>query len=435
MEFSLRILPELRDFLDPLEPDEKETLEKLLIAEGCRDPIVVWEEENAILDGHNRYEMCKKHGIPYAVVHYSFPDIEAALNWMEENQNGRRNWSKESKKRYIERRLARGDTHKAIAEKVGLTRGRVTQIAKEVNNYPSDNSDKLSPTSELTPTENLEAIVQEKVQERVTQLEAMYQEKQSRAIAERVKLEHDAAEKRLAEMKAELESERGYTAEAAHSANAFWAEVQQLKAQLQEAKENAAVPEPVIVERVIEKPVPSPELEERLKQKEADLNAAMEALEEKSHVEEVAQRVNRESMEEHFKVREKVLQAKLAEKAKEMDEAAKAGLEVSELQKQKDQLHSEIANLRSDLEYETNVERIRKYFRKVESGVVDSLRIVEILKEKILQDPIFCRFTFEEMVSVRDDILHMHDATGEATSLLDRLLEQMREGLNLHVVK
>jgi transposase-like protein len=138
MEYSLRILPELRDFLEPLEPDEKETLERLLLAEGCRDPLVVWEEKNAILDGHNRYEICKKHGIPYTVIYYSFPNMEAALAWMEENQNGRRNWSREARNRYIKRRLARGDTHKAVADDTGLSRVRITQIAKKVNNLPSD---------------------------------------------------------------------------------------------------------------------------------------------------------------------------------------------------------------------------------------------------------------------------------------------------------
>jgi DNA repair exonuclease SbcCD ATPase subunit len=222
----------------------------------------------------------------------------------------------------------------------------------------------------------------------------------------------------------------------------------EMEAALNEAKEKVATyqdvmtqirrapaPKPVVVEKVVEKPIVSPELEERVRRKEAELDAAMKALEEKSQLEEVADRVNRESMEERYRLQEEALQKKLAEKVEEMDAAAKAGLEVTELQKQKERLNFEIANLKNDLEYETHVERIRKYFRKVESGVVDTLRVVELLNEKILQDPMFCRFTFEEMVSVRDDVLHMHEATGEAGTLLDQLLAQMREGLNLHVVQ
>jgi DNA repair exonuclease SbcCD ATPase subunit len=211
-------------------------------------------------------------------------------------------------------------------------------------------------------------------------------------------------------------------------------ETERLRKELEAAK-NAPAPEPIIIEKVVEKPVASPELEERLRQRETELEAERKALEEKTRLKEISEKIDRENMEEHFKVREQLLKEELAQKEAEMDKASKAGLEITELQKQKDRLQFEILNLRNDLEYETHAEKTRTYFRKVASGVVDSLRIVELLNEKVLQDPVFCRFSMEELALVRDDISHMHDATVVAIELLDQLLDKIKGGLELHVVK
>ena len=38
-------------------------LEQNLISDGCRDPLTTWH--GVIIDGHNRYELCRKHQIPF----------------------------------------------------------------------------------------------------------------------------------------------------------------------------------------------------------------------------------------------------------------------------------------------------------------------------------------------------------------------------------
>lgn len=86
-----RIHPDLERNLRALTADERGELERNILAEGCRDPIVVWKEENAILDGHNRFRVCKKHGTPYKVAHVSLPSLDAALAWQVRNQFGKRN--------------------------------------------------------------------------------------------------------------------------------------------------------------------------------------------------------------------------------------------------------------------------------------------------------------------------------------------------------
>jgi hypothetical protein len=44
-----------------------------------------------LVDGHNRYKICKKNNIPYKVKKIDFKDIEEVKIWMVENQMGRRN--------------------------------------------------------------------------------------------------------------------------------------------------------------------------------------------------------------------------------------------------------------------------------------------------------------------------------------------------------
>src|ERR1019366_9802307 len=80
---------EFHSLIAPLQPDEHRQLEANLIAEGCRDALVVWN--GILLDGHNRLEICSRLRIPYRTSKIELPDRESAKLWIEENQVGRRN--------------------------------------------------------------------------------------------------------------------------------------------------------------------------------------------------------------------------------------------------------------------------------------------------------------------------------------------------------
>jgi transcriptional regulator with XRE-family HTH domain len=89
---QIRINDELRKYIDPLTESERATLERSLLAEGCRDALVLWED--VLVDGHNRYDICQKHGIPYKVTqNTSFQSMEDVMLWMIENHLGRRSVS------------------------------------------------------------------------------------------------------------------------------------------------------------------------------------------------------------------------------------------------------------------------------------------------------------------------------------------------------
>jgi len=90
---KLKIKREFRNLIPPLSPEEYQQLEQNILADGkCCDTIKVWR--GYIVDGHNRYSICKKHGIFYSVEKLRFSCAEEVKVWIAENQLGRRNLNK-----------------------------------------------------------------------------------------------------------------------------------------------------------------------------------------------------------------------------------------------------------------------------------------------------------------------------------------------------
>ena len=102
--FKPAIDPEFQPLFPPLRPEEYAQLEESLVREGCRDPLVVWAGHNILLDGHNRYEICTRLGIPFGVLGIELPDREAALDWIDRNQLGRRNLTRDQYLLFLGRR-------------------------------------------------------------------------------------------------------------------------------------------------------------------------------------------------------------------------------------------------------------------------------------------------------------------------------------------
>lgn len=85
----MKIDVEFQSLIPPLTYEEKKMLEESILSEGCRDAIVVWND--TIIDGHNRYEICTKHGIPFETVSREFENRNEVIEWIIKNQFGRRN--------------------------------------------------------------------------------------------------------------------------------------------------------------------------------------------------------------------------------------------------------------------------------------------------------------------------------------------------------
>ena len=116
---KMKINPTFRALIPPLAPEELAQLEANIINDGCRDPLVVWN--GTLIDGHNRYAICEKHGIKFETVEMEFADEDAAMDWMDANQLGRRNLTPD------QRSLLRGrryDRTKPTRAQTGAMKGK-----------------------------------------------------------------------------------------------------------------------------------------------------------------------------------------------------------------------------------------------------------------------------------------------------------------------
>jgi len=87
---SIFIADEFKTLIPPLAPEEYAQLEANILTEGCRDALVLWDD--VLIDGHNRYGICQKHGIPFATVQTTtIQSYDDAVLWIVQNQLGRRN--------------------------------------------------------------------------------------------------------------------------------------------------------------------------------------------------------------------------------------------------------------------------------------------------------------------------------------------------------
>jgi N6-adenosine-specific RNA methylase IME4 len=145
--------PEFRQLIPPLTPDERAQLEANLLADGCRDALVVWAGENILLDGHNRLDICQAHGIEFDVYELEMADRDEAMLWISENQLGRRNLKPDQlvAVAYVVQMLRSEIAKRLRAVKGGLTGG----IGRPKNSLEADVSTKLSDE----PTERTRAAV------------------------------------------------------------------------------------------------------------------------------------------------------------------------------------------------------------------------------------------------------------------------------------
>jgi N6-adenosine-specific RNA methylase IME4 len=193
----LSIDAEFKSLIPPLSQEEYTGLEASIVAEGCRDAIVTWD--GTIIDGHNRYEICQRHGIVFRTEARDFPDRDAVIVWIIDNQLSRRNISAyarvslELKKAPLiakaareNQRLSPGrgkkgslnldkvlDTAKEIADLSGVSRAQVARVQKIEQKAPEEVKERLV-SGDLSINEAYNAVrKQEKEAQQQLALEAI----------------------------------------------------------------------------------------------------------------------------------------------------------------------------------------------------------------------------------------------------------------------
>ncbi len=142
-ENTLRIDNEFRDLLGSLGDEEREQLKANLQADGLRDSIIVWDEHETIIDGHNRYELCLLLGIPVdddKIIRLPFDSRADVMVWIFENNHGRRNMKRSDIDRligtlYNERKASQGGDRKSKRKDCALI-STAEQVAAETHVSP-----------------------------------------------------------------------------------------------------------------------------------------------------------------------------------------------------------------------------------------------------------------------------------------------------------
>lgn len=124
---KLTIDPEFKALIPPLAPEELAQLEANILADGCRDPLVVWS--GLLIDGHNRHAICTKHGIEFQAIAMEFDDRDAVEIWIIENQTGRRNL--------------------AVIDKIPLLERKREIVAKQAKERMEEGRNQYSPVENL----------------------------------------------------------------------------------------------------------------------------------------------------------------------------------------------------------------------------------------------------------------------------------------------
>ena len=166
--YELKIDPDLRDLIPPLSDEEHRMLEDSIVRDGCDTPLIVWA--STIVDGHNRYEICQRHQIPFTYDERSFDNKEAAMFWMLEHQLARRNLNSYQRslmavkfepmlKRLAELRAragkavdppqnsaegsAKGETREKLARMAGVSRDTISKVKHLDANADEETKKKL----------------------------------------------------------------------------------------------------------------------------------------------------------------------------------------------------------------------------------------------------------------------------------------------------
>jgi len=101
---ELIIDPEFKNLIPPMKPEEFQGLIESIAKYGYDDlyPIVSWN--NIIIDGHNRYLICKELNIDFSVSEKEFDNRVEVINWIINNQLNRRSMTNEHRNYLIGKR-------------------------------------------------------------------------------------------------------------------------------------------------------------------------------------------------------------------------------------------------------------------------------------------------------------------------------------------
>ena len=180
---------EFQSLIPPLTADEYTQLEKNILKDGIRDPLVVWKPPDGtevLVDGHNRMRIAEAHpGITYKVEYMKFDSRDDVIAWIIMNQFGRRNLSaydrsvlalklkpviveraKEQQASHSEQGYQKSDkavhTAKELAKAAGVSHDTIHKV-EVIENYPDKSMRQMIRSGDISINQAYRAIREREV--------------------------------------------------------------------------------------------------------------------------------------------------------------------------------------------------------------------------------------------------------------------------------
>lgn len=167
--FEISINPKFKAACPELTPEEFKALEELILKDGkILTPGITWQGQ--LVDGHNRYEIAKKHNLEFPLIEKDFADENAVILWIKENAIAQRNltdFQKYELAKEIEEILV-GTGKKKQATKAGGKITRVPNKEDEKHNTRDELSKKIGVSSrQIAKAKVIEKEAPEEVKDEV----------------------------------------------------------------------------------------------------------------------------------------------------------------------------------------------------------------------------------------------------------------------------
>jgi ParB family chromosome partitioning protein len=382
-------------YLPSLSLDEYEALRESIRKYGVIQPVIV-DESGAIIDGYHRAKACKELDVDYPTRVIEGLTEEEKENLSVSSNIKRRHLSKEQKKELALALRSEGWTQERIAGVMEVSQKTISNWLA-VSNFSTP--DQSSPKPDK-PDVSAELRKQVEYYEK----RALEQEKEQIAIIdEKVKVRLDAMrvdyERRLGEVKAKFEEK------------------------LQAAKSDKDHTE---IDKLVE---------ERTAEKIAALEKARREAEAErvSFDKEHQKRV--EQLQSRYESKEKTLQSQIDAKMNEINEAAKAGLDIKKLKDEHLMLSVRLDSLQTKIEEEKEHLDIRTHIKKAHGAVLASATMMGLVDNKISKSPDCCGLSIEEMERYVDDMKSVAIYTAKTIEIFNEQIAKMKNGGGLRIVE
>ena len=146
---KLKTDEDFRNLKRPLFPNDYKQLEASILEEGCLTPIITWN--GYIVDGHNRYEICTRHGISFITEEMFFECKEEVIAWICADQLRKSQLTEETRKFLIGMQYENEKIANSKKNKLRKLQGKVNDIIQKTDQTNRFTSHRIAEENHIQP--------------------------------------------------------------------------------------------------------------------------------------------------------------------------------------------------------------------------------------------------------------------------------------------